>query len=294
MPPLRTLRDGLGDEQLRIAILVGLATVPITVALSWESLTDAADGTVSGEALLLAGVFVGYYYNEQPTAARRAGIWAGLAGSLGALLVSGANSVSTMSSAVGSAYWPWATVVLLPISVAFTVGFSVLVTALTAMGTDWVLTRLDRDRRVAEPESRDDAIRTGRSKWRTAIAAYAGLAPVALSYALWLGPDSDAGIVISVLLLFVLVPLSLVALVGLVADATEPRAAGWLPSVWLYVGGPIGAGVLVYLVAAARGVGYPPGYGQYAFLGALWLAATAYLVNGYRYRRRGRRGVGAV
>lgn len=288
MPPLRTLRDDLGDERLRTAILVGLATVPFTVALSWESVSDdgiVLGGTVSGGALLLAGILVGYYYNGRPTETRRAGIWTGLAGSLGTILVFGANSVTTITSAS----WPWTAVaaVLTPLTFGVGVVLTVVATTISAAGTDWLLTRLERDRRVVESESRDIAARD--SKWRFAIGAYAILAPVTLFVALW--PDG-VGVALSVLLLLPTVLLSVVTLVALFVDVTAPRAAtDWIPPVWLYVGGPIGVGVLVYLIAAVQEWGYPPGYGWYAFLGALWLAAAVYLVNSRRHRTNGRRSV---
>lgn len=303
MSPLRTLRDGLGDESLRVAILVGLATVPFTVAFSWESVTDEVvvlGGSISGGALLLAGLLVGYYYHGRQTEARRAGVWTGLAGSIGAIVVFGANSVAT----IATASWPWtaAAAVATPFTVAFGVGLTVLATALPAMGIDWVLTRLDRDRRVREPDSSDDANESdptssagGISKWWVVIATYAILAPIALVYALWVQPESDAGVLLAMLLLLPVILLSAVALVALFVDATEPRKPSeWLPRVRLYVGGPIAASGLVYLVALARGTDFPPGYGQYGYIAALWLAATAYLVNRRRHRASGRRRVGAT
>lgn len=68
MFPLRYLHHGVTDESLRVAILVGLLSVPITVALSWEPVADDATtigGSISGEALLLAGLFVSYYYHDR-------------------------------------------------------------------------------------------------------------------------------------------------------------------------------------------------------------------------------------
>ncbi|SDR29919.1 DUF5518 domain-containing protein [Natronobacterium texcoconense] len=284
MSPLRTLREGLGDDSLRVAIYLGLATVPFTVALSWDPVSDGVvniGGSISGEALLLAGLIVGYYYHDRPTEAKRAGIWAGLAGSIGTVIVFGANS----SAAVASASWPWsaAAVVLTLAAVGFGVGFTVLLTTVVAMGLDWVLTRLDRNRRTAESKPGDNT-----SKWWIALAVYAVVAPVALGYLFGIAPESDASVLLSVLLVFSVVILSLPTLVALFVDATAPRS-DWLPNVWLYVGGPIVAGVLVYLFATVRGWGFPPGYGQYAFLTALWVATAVYLVNRRRHRTDGPR-----
>lgn len=284
MSPLHSLYDGLRDESLRIAILVGLATVPFTVAFSLESTTDAVvtlGGSISGAAIVPAALLVGYYYNGRPTDARRAGIWTGLAASIGTVLVFGASSIT----AIASTSWPLMVVAaaLTPVVVGFGVGLTVLVTTLVTMSTDWALARLHRDRQMVER----DADRSGEdSRWWVAIPVYAVLTPMTLLYALWVQPESTVGVFLSVLLLISVVVLSIVVLVALFVDATEPRGprTDWVPNVWLYVGGPVGVAALVYLVATARGMGYPPGYGQYGFLIALWIASVIYFVNQRRHR----------
>lgn len=97
---LHTLRDGVTDDALRVAILVGLATIPVTLALSWNPVTDnvVAGGSVSGAPLLLAGLLVGYYYSDRETESRRAGIWTGLAASIATVLVFVANAIVTIGS----------------------------------------------------------------------------------------------------------------------------------------------------------------------------------------------------
>lgn len=286
MSPLRAVRDGLGDESVRVAILVGLATVPFTVAFSWESAVPALEegvslgGSISGGALVLAGVIVGYYYNDRPTEASRAGSRAGLAASLGTILVYGADTVVT----VASASWPWtaAAALLGPVVIGFGIALTVFVTMVSALGTDWVLTRLDGDRRA------DDLNADGSSRWWLAIAVNAVVAPVTL-YTLWTAPEGGGELrVLGAAVLIFLT--SNAALLGLFIDATEPGdpQTDWLPNVWAYVAGPIGAGVLAYSIAAARGVDFPPGYGQYGFFAACWLASAAYLVNKYRHRTNGR------
>ena len=55
----------LTDRQLRLAMVIGLASAPITVALSWGTVLDertVAGGTVSGTAFLVVGLVVGYLY----------------------------------------------------------------------------------------------------------------------------------------------------------------------------------------------------------------------------------------
>ncbi|NGM68691.1 hypothetical protein G6M89_06655 [Natronolimnobius sp. AArcel1] len=291
MSLFRSLRDRLSDESLRVAILIGLATVPITVVDSWESVTGEASalgGTVSGSALLLAGVVVGYYYHGRETSARRAGIWTGLAGSLATIIIFGANSATT----IAGTSWPWIVVTLVGslVTLAIGVGLAVFITALVAIGTDWVLTRLEREHRVVDPESGATAERgEGALGWWLSIVGYAILAPITFGSLLWFEPASDGAALVALLLLFPTVLLSVAAVIGLFVGVTAPRDARteWFPRVWLYVGGPIGVGVLVYLFAAARGWGYPPGYAQYAFLAALWVAIVVYLVNKRRYQSNG-------
>ncbi|WP_137289230.1 DUF5518 domain-containing protein [Natronorubrum halophilum] len=285
MSPLRALRDGLTDDSLRVAILAGLATVPFTLALSWISAPDdvaTVGGTVSGEALLLAGLIVGYYYSDRETENRRAGIWTGLAGSIAVVLLYVTHTITTIGS--HSSRWTAVIVVLTPVALVIGVGLTVLVTMVAAQLAGWVTTRLDRDRRVSGPAGGDD--RTGpASKYWKAVAAYVLVAPPVLGYVLLELGENDVGFLLSALGMLFLVPLSIVAFVALFIDATAPqeRGTGWLPSVWAYVGGPLGVYVGVYSVATLWGVGYPPGYAIYSFFGALWLASAVYLVNRHRY-----------
>ncbi len=296
MPSLRvrrSLRGDLHDESLRVAIVVGLLTIPFTVWLSWESPTDGVvsfGGSVSGESMVFAAILVGYYYNGRPTDARRAGIWTGLAASIGTMLVYGVNSVA----AITTASWPWVAVAIAftPVFVGLGVGFAILAMTLLTMGTDWVLSRL-RDRRLVESETESGTeTESGQdSRWWTVIAGYAVIAPVALGYALWVQPESGAGVGLSVLLLFFIILLSTVALPALFIDATKPRSpqTDWIPNVWLYVGGPIAAAAVIYSVTSLQGLGYPPGYGQYGFLLALWVVAVVYLCNRRHHRVNGSR-----
>ncbi|WP_255169478.1 DUF5518 domain-containing protein [Natrononativus amylolyticus] len=284
MHPVRRLSDGLTDKSLRVAILVGLATVPVTLLLSWESVAGVDDGVVlggsiSGTPLLLAALFVGYYYSNREPDSRRAGIWTGLAGSLAAVLVYLANAAATIWAA--SPRMAAVAVVLTPLSVVFGVGLTVLVTMLAAQFSGWAARRLSRDHRVLEPETAADRASSDSRWWYRLVVAYALFAPIALGYTLGIAPESGAELGLSVLLLFVLVPLSVLAFVALFVDATAPRAAeaGWFPSVWLYVGVPIGAYALVYAGAAFSGEPRPAAPGVFGFTGALWAVVVVYLVQ---------------
>ncbi|WP_126662200.1 DUF5518 domain-containing protein [Haloterrigena salifodinae] len=281
---LHALRDGVSDNSLRVAILVGLATVPFTVALSWDPIADdiVAGGSVSGAPLLLAGLFVGYYYSDRETESRRAGIWTGLVASIAAVLVFGANTVATIVSEPSQ--WAVVAVIGTPFVLALGVGLIVLFSMFTAQFADWVTTRLRRAHRA--PDASDDGgLTVPNPRWRTILAAYVLATPPVLGSVFLEIPASGAGFVLSVLGLLVLVPLSVVALGALFADATAPRSSktDWAPNALAYVGAPIGTYALVYAVAALRGSGHPDGYAIYAFIGVLWITAVVYLFNRHRY-----------
>lgn len=101
MGHLRTLRTDVTDESFRSAVLVGLASVPFTVGLSWQLVVDevfVAGGSVSGIPLLLAGLLVGYLYSTREVAGRRAGFVAGIAGSVAVAVLYVLNALTTVTS----------------------------------------------------------------------------------------------------------------------------------------------------------------------------------------------------
>ncbi|ARS89697.1 hypothetical protein B1756_08060 [Natrarchaeobaculum aegyptiacum] len=287
----QVLRDALRDESLRIPILVGLVTVPITVGQSMGSVVTGPgtfDATISGGPFPLAGILVGLYATRRPVDAKRAGVWTGLAASIAVLLVYGLGSISTILATS----WPLAAVaiVLAPLTIAFGVGVVVLLTTVPAVGTHWLVTRLRHDHRVRRDDEGEDTggePRSPGSTWRPVLACYAVAAPIVLLLALVVHPDGFTGGLLVALSIVILFLLSLVTLPALFADATHPRnATDWLPQVWLYVGGPLVATALVYAVATARAADFPTGYAQYGYLITLWIAVAVYLMN---ERRRGDR-----
>ncbi|WP_255191162.1 DUF5518 domain-containing protein [Natronobeatus ordinarius] len=290
MDPLQTLRDGLADDSLRFAILVGLASVPFTVVLSWDPVADDAvvfGGSVEGLPLLLAGLLVGYRYSDRATETRRAGIWTGLAASIAPVLVYVATTVASLGSL--SSRMAVLAVALTPIALAFGVGVTVLVTTVCALIADVVTTRLDRDRRTVDASGDDGWDGTG-SNWWKHVALYAIAAPVVLGYTLvvfevWSVPAHAGWLLLTALAAIGLVLYSIVAVVALFMDATAPREAdaGWLPRVWVYVGVPLAAYALVYLEAVNRGSVNPAGDGVYGYLVALWAISIVYLVNRRRH-----------
>lgn len=286
MSRLPSLCDGLTDDSLRVAILIGLASIPFTLALSWGSVSSGdgvvIGGSVAGTPLLLAGLLVGSRYHDRPTESRRAGFWTGLVGSSATALVFITNTVSSIGAL--SSRMTVVAVAVLPVAIVLGSGLSVLVTMASAAFADWMRTRVDSEHRVVETAAAGETA-VGDSRWWLVVAAYALAAPPVLYYALGVRPDSGPEVGLMVVGLFVLVPLSVVALVGLFIDATTPRSRGtdWVPSVCLYVGGPIGVAVVVYLLGIVRGVSYPPGDASYSFLGALWCLSVVYLVNRKRH-----------
>jgi len=280
---IQRLAAGATDDSLRVAIAVGLASVPVSLLLSWDSLsgeTAATGAQFDGLAVLVAGVIVGFYYHDRSTSTKRAGIWTGLTGGLAAVIVFGFPTLGAITS-------PSEThsiiVVFAPVVAVLAVGLSVGIAVVTALGTDWVLGRLDRDHRRREPVDIDGQP-TG-SRWWVAVALYAVVAPVWLAVLLWPDPDTF-GFGLSFLSAFGLFACSVVAFIGLFLDATTPRAVDtWQPMWWLYVGVPPAVAGFVYLAATVRDSVYPAGDATFGFY--IGLAAVAVVYAVVRHRQTG-------
>ncbi|SFS40982.1 DUF5518 domain-containing protein [Halostagnicola kamekurae] len=285
LPSLQPVRDGLTDDSLRFAILAGLATIPFTLLLSWEPVPDdgvVVGGSVSGLPLLVAAVVVGYRYSDRETESRRAGVWTGLVGSIGTVLLYLANSATTMWT--GSQEMTVFAAVFTPPALILGVGLTTAITAVIAAITARAVNRLDREHRIVPPgETRARDVRD--SRWWIPLAAYVLLAPPAAVVLIVSEGQSDGWFLLSALFLLVLIPLSFVAFVALFIDGTEPRPDGvtWIPSMWVYVGLPITGYALVYLVAAYQGIPTPSAPGIYGFIVALWVTAVGYLIARYRH-----------
>ncbi|MDG5821681.1 DUF5518 domain-containing protein [Natronococcus sp. A-GB7] len=286
MDAFREYREAVAGDPLRFAILVGLATVPFTVAFSWQPAPDEATivgGTVSGAPLLVAGALVGYRYGDCASRTRRAGIWAGLAASVATVLLYAATAVLTIGAA--STTTAAFAVVLTPIAVVIGVGLTVLVTAATAVVVGWMR------RRTARASRGRDATGKGspnalESRWWLPVVAYVLLVPtVALAEGL-VEPDGGAGFAVALLLIGTVL-LSVPAALGVFVDATVPRCeSAWLPSVRAYVGLPVCGFAVAYVGATLYGSPRPSAPAGFGFLVALWLTAAAYLANRYRHRGR--------
>jgi len=262
----------LTDESLRFAVLVGLASIPFTLALV-ESPGRGGDHDRRprvGEPLLLAGVVVGYRYSERATESRRAGFWTGLVGSIATVIVFTANTITTLESM--SSRMTVLAVALTSVFVAVGVGFTVVITTVAAMITDWVTTRVARAGSEPDPQEAD---RRTAGSLRLAIPAYSLLTPIVLLCVFWLLPDGGVGLLVSVLGLFVLAPLSVVAFVALFIEATAPQPEGTdrFPGLRVCVGVPVAGYALVYLATEFHALESAPRVGIYGFIVGLWIVS---------------------
>lgn len=296
MPPLRNTLADLTDERFRIAVFLGLASIPVTVALSWGS----APTSFSGEAVVAAGLLAGLRYadraaangdvglleavryGKRPSVSRRAGVVAGVVGSAPAIgweVAYTAELVWTLSGWQGAI-----AVVALPIVVPFLVALFGLGGGVGAAVGDWLISRIDRPRDGASSRAAPDAAADD-SRWWWLVAAYVVVAPAVLLYVFRVRPDSDAGLLVAVLSLFALVPFAVFVAVALFKDAIALGEAGldWVPNYWAYVGAPLGTYAVAYLTARVVRSTNPSGVGVYAFLIALWLSSVVYLDHRRRY-----------
>lgn len=277
MSPLRSLRDELTDERSRTAVLVGLASIPFTVALSRESLPETGSPT----PVFVAGLIVGYLYADREMESSRAGKLVGLVGGVPVVIWSVLRFVTELVSYVAStAQWPIGILlVLVPIGATVGVAIFVLVAVVGARTGEWVAGRVSPGPQdLTERDVRDSR------RWRY-VAAYLLAAPLVLGT--WVVLDSGAGAAIGIFAWVSLLVLAAVGYLALCKDAIAFRRvdAIRLPIVWLYLGLPVGAYVLVYQVAEIRESTAPSVYGWFGFLAALWIASLAYL--GTRRRRVG-------
>lgn len=286
MDALREYCEGIVGDPLRFAVLVGLAAVPVTVALSWQPPPGGATvvgGTVSGVPLLAAGALVGYRYGECASRARRAGIWTGLAASVATALLYVATTISTIGTA--STTMAALAVVLTPIAVAVGAGLTVLVTAATAVVVGWMRRRTAREHRIRAVKG-DKSRSPLEARWWLPVVAYVLLVPaVALAEGL-VEPDGGAGFAVGLLLVGTVL-LSVPAALGVFVDATVPRReSAWFPNVRAYVGLPACVFGVAYVGAALYDSARPSAPATFGFLVALWVTSVVYLANRYRYLER--------
>lgn len=140
MEALRRGVDDVTNESFRIAVLVGLATVPFTVVLSGRPESHV----IAGGPVFLAGLAVGYVYSDRPISSRRAGVYTGLAAAIGV----GLWQCYYMASVAwaGSAAIALLTAILTPIVLLVGVGLAVLVASIGTIVGDRVAAKYGRVR----------------------------------------------------------------------------------------------------------------------------------------------------
>ncbi|WP_226004429.1 DUF5518 domain-containing protein [Natrinema salinisoli] len=294
MPPIRNSLADLTAARFRTAVLVGLGSIPFTIALSWES----APSSVSGTAVFLAGLLVGFHcgdrsaenhrvgplggyrYGKRPSESCRAGVLTGLVGSVPAAIWQPRPLLSSLWLELNESLV--AVVVLFSIAAVIAVGAFVLLGVVGATVGEWLAERVDRVRDRAALRPSTDAAGPGR--WRY-VAAYVLLAPIGLLSAFEVWPAVGVGTPVAVASLFVLVPLSLVAFGALSTAVIVHRKVerDWMPNYWVYVGTPLIGYALVYFAATLHRWGNPSGDGVFGFLVALWLSSIVYLTDRHRH-----------
>ncbi|MCU4974173.1 DUF5518 domain-containing protein [Halobacteria archaeon AArc-m2/3/4] len=79
---LRSIRSDVSDEQFRVAVLLGIGSIPLTVGINWLLTPDP----VSATPLFFACVCSGYLYRSRSIDGTRAGVVTGLVGGVPVLI----------------------------------------------------------------------------------------------------------------------------------------------------------------------------------------------------------------
>ena len=117
------------DEDLRVATVLGILSIPVTVAASWSGLPSSFTAT----PVLLAGVLAGIYYSNRSrsTSYKQAGLRTGVVGALPALLNSASFVTSGWAMSVGYA-------VVGAVAGVLWFGFSLVVFAIAGVVGAWI------------------------------------------------------------------------------------------------------------------------------------------------------------
>lgn len=137
---LQSIWEWIADERFRVATVVGLATVPLTVLLSVGPVSGAT-ASLTGVPFLLGCLFVGYEYRDRTTISWRAGYRTGLVGSLGPVIAGLYRAGPELWTAT-----PWWFRALAGVTIVAAVPFFGLVGALFAPLGEKVAEIIDHDR----------------------------------------------------------------------------------------------------------------------------------------------------
>lgn len=140
----------LADDAWRYALVVGFASVPVTVALYWLSMPDFSH---SFAPVFVAGVVGGYLASIKGFSARRTGVRIGLVGALPVLW----PFVDLVTSIIGWGYPHWiigaGTVALVTFAIAL-VGVSAVIGTIGSMLSAWLLEQIGTSRSTTNPSPR--------------------------------------------------------------------------------------------------------------------------------------------
>ena len=86
MTSLRERVTDVTDEEYRLAVLIGLSSVPITVGVNWLLVSDTLPRSSEVSALVVACVVTGYIYQPRTASSARAGSITGFVGGIPVIL----------------------------------------------------------------------------------------------------------------------------------------------------------------------------------------------------------------
>ena len=279
-----SLSQTLTDPQHRLAVLLGIASAPVTIALSWNAVTDAtyiAGGNLSGVVFVVVGLIAGYVYHDRAVDRRDVGIAAGVTASSGLIVVYVANLATSID--VSSPGFTALLLIATPFLIVLAGAISVVVVMVSTVICDRIAAvRSWRAEAGTMSETSPETARNGVTLKRARL-AYFGIVPVTVVYVFALDSNSIIGGLLAVLLLLSTVVLAVIVIVAMYKDAERLHEQGvsWIPNVVAYVGFPVAAFVIVYSIATFNAWDAPAAIAQYGFLGVLWIAVVV-----YTYERR--------
>jgi len=279
MSPLPSLSQTLTDPQHRLAVLLGVASAPLTVALSWNRVTDTtqvAGGSVSGVVFVAVGLIVGYVYHERAVDRRGIGIAAGVAASSGLIVVYVTNLFTSID--VSSPGFTALLLAVTPLLIVLGVAISVMVVMVsTVIGDRFAAVRSWRAEAGTVSTMPQEAVRN-ESKWNRVRLTYLGIVPMTVVYVFGFDPDTVMGGLIAVVLLVSTVVIAILVVVSIYKDAEylHEQGASWIPNVVAYLSFPVITFVIVYSVATFNAWDAPAAVAQYGFISALWIAVVVY------------------
>ncbi|KTG08682.1 hypothetical protein AUR64_18630 [Haloprofundus marisrubri] len=98
MAPFRSLLTDLTDERFRVAIGLGVASIPFTIWANWYAVSNGVLRGSDVSFLFVACVISGYFYRSREVNSARAGEIAGLSGGVPVLIWQSATFIIALSS----------------------------------------------------------------------------------------------------------------------------------------------------------------------------------------------------